>query len=212
MTDGETPETEEPDNNEQAIYFMLVFSKEQDVDFNKLELISKAQFEPHIIYEKKIEKEENQSYISQKVFKLNVKKKGNHKKKESKVEKIKYEIKYGIEDDIYIISFYAKENSFIYDIELKKGDKYLGNIIPEDINQNIIQLYNKFEIFVEALGNNKSQIYKLYEETIDLYKSKKKFNILITLFLHIYDNKDMEKSNQLCSKLLSIFREISEKN
>ena len=108
--DGETPETEEPDNNEQAIYFMLVFSKEQDVDFNKLELISKAQFEPHIIYEKKIEKEENQSYISQKVFKLNVKKKGNHKKKESKVEKIKYEIKYGIEDDIYIISFYAKEN------------------------------------------------------------------------------------------------------
>ena len=29
MKDGETPETEEPDNNKKAIYFMLVISKEQ---------------------------------------------------------------------------------------------------------------------------------------------------------------------------------------
>ena len=29
MKDGETPETEEHDNNEKAIYFMLVISKEQ---------------------------------------------------------------------------------------------------------------------------------------------------------------------------------------
>ena len=64
MNDGETPEKEEPDNNEQTIYFMLIFSKEQDVDFNKLELITKAEFKPLIIHEKKIEKEENQSYIS----------------------------------------------------------------------------------------------------------------------------------------------------
>ena len=46
---------------------------------------------------------------------------------------------------------------------------------------------------------------------IDSYKSKKKFNILITLFLHIYDNTDIEKSKQPYSKLLSIFRKISEK-
>lgn len=50
-----------------------------------------------------------------------------------------------------------------------------------------------------------------YEETIYSYKSKKKFNILIILFRHIYDSKDIEKSNQPYSKLLSIFREISEK-
>ena len=63
-------------------------------------------------------------------------------KKGKYLEKINYEIIYRIGDDIFIISFYAKENSFIYDIELKKGDKYLGNIVPEDINQNIIQSYN----------------------------------------------------------------------
>ena len=132
-------------------------------------------------------------------------------KKGKYLEKINYEIIYRIGDDIFIISFYAKENSFIYDIELKKGDKYLGNIVPEDINQNIIQLYNKFEIFVEALGNKKSQNYKLYEEMIDSYKQKKKFNLLITLFLRVYGNIDIEKSKQPYSKLLSIFRKISEK-
>ena len=46
---------------------------------------------------------------------------------------------------------------------------------------------------------------------IDSYKSKKKFNILITLFLHIYDNTDIEKSKQPYYKLLSIFRKIREK-
>ena len=46
---------------------------------------------------------------------------------------------------------------------------------------------------------------------IDSYKQKKKFNLLITLFLRVYGNIDIEKSKQPYSKLLSIFRKISEK-
>ena len=49
---------------------------------------------------------------------------------------------------------------------------------------------------------------KLYEDTINLYKDKKQFSLLVTLFLKIY-----QKKKDLCSKLLEIFFEInSEEN
>ena len=38
----EIGETSEPSDNEQNIYFMLVFPKDQDVDFNKMEFKSKT--------------------------------------------------------------------------------------------------------------------------------------------------------------------------
>ena len=59
------------------------------------------------------------------------------------------------------------------------------------------------------MGKDKNQIYKLYEETIDLYKIKAKFNLLVSLFLQVYDNKEIENSKNLCSKLISIFKEIN---
>jgi hypothetical protein len=46
---------------------------------------------------------------------------------------------------------------------------------------------------------------KLYEDTINLYKDKKKFSLLITLFLKIY-----EKNTDLCNKLIEIFYKKNE--
>ena len=73
--------------------------------------------------------------------------------------------------------------------------------------QKKIPLYNKLNIFIEALNKNNG-IYKfdiLSEETIDLYKEEKNFSLFIYLFLKIY-----EKDNILCSRLISTFNKINE--
>ena len=74
-----------------------------------------------------------------------------------------------------MISFSVKDNSFVYETELKKGNKYLDNIVKENIDQNIIPFYNKLNIFIEALQENNTinMIGKLYEDTIALYEKKK---------------------------------------
>jgi len=89
--------------------------------------------------------------------------------------------------------------------ELKTGNKYL-DILEEPIKQNIVPLYNKLNIFLEALQNNneKEKNEKLYEDTIDLYEKKKQFSLLVTLFLKIYESKD------LCNKLIEIFYRVNE--
>ena len=109
-------------------------------------------------------------------------------------------------EDAYDILFTINEKTFIYDTELKKGNKWLNNIVKEDIEQKVIPLHQKLDIFLEALKKNKenTKIEKLYDEAIDLYKKKKEFSLLISLFLKIY-----EKRNALCSKLLKIFNEIN---
>ena len=90
--------------------------------------------------------------------------------------------------------------------ELKTENKYL-EFLEEPIKQNIVPLYNKLNIFLEALQkndeNNKKE--KLYEDTIDLYEKKKQFSLLITLFLKIY-----EENKDLCNKLIKIFYNINE--
>jgi len=90
---------------------------------------------------------------------------------------------------------------------LEKGNKYLDSIVKEKIDQNIVPYYNKLNIFIEALQeNNKiNNIKKLYEDSIALYEKKKKFSLLISLFLKIYD-----QNKNLCSKLLDIFYKINE--
>lgn len=81
-----------------------------------------------------------------------------------------------------------KDDCFVYQPDLKIGNKFLDNILKEPIKQNIVPLYNKLNIFIEALQNNKEiekKEKKLYQDTIDLYKDKKQFSLLITLFLKI---------------------------
>ena len=128
--------------------------------------------------------------------------------KKKRIKEKVYKIESIDGEDEYDIEFSVKENTFVYYTELKKGNKWLDNIVKEDIDQKIIPLYNKLETFLNALENNNenNKKEKLFDEAIDLYEKKKKFSLLIFIFLKIYDhNKD------LCSKLLNIFYEINEK-
>ena len=189
-------------DKEKEIYFIVLRPSEEKINFN---LKFSSEITPQSIYKKNIDKG-NGSFLEHNVFKF---KKNETKEKAKKdKEKNKYIIKSIEGDDAYDIIFSVQENTFVYYTELKKGNKWLDNIVKEDIDQNIIPLYNKLDIFIEALKNNNEndKIEKLYEETVELYKKKKKFSLLISLFLKIYEN-----NKELCSKLLKIFKEINEK-
>jgi len=155
------------EDKEREIYFMVLILKEEIKETSN-ELNFTSEIEPEIIYEKEIEKE-NGSVFECKVFKFKV------KKKEANENEILYTIEYLIGNDIYTIRFNNKENSFIYDIDLKKRDYYFDNIVPLNIDQNVIPLYNKLEVFLEALekNNETNKIEKLFEEAVGLYKLKK---------------------------------------
>ena len=200
--------TEEQSSKEKDIYFIILRPSEEKVNFDFTFTSENA---PKRIYQKNVEKG-NGSFLEHNVFKLTIKtteKKEKEKDKKEKKEKKKdYKIEYIQEEDACDILFFVKENSFIYNTQLKKGNRWLDNIIREDIDQNIIELYNKLDIFLEALEKNgeNNKIEQLYTETIDLYNNKKKFSLAISLFFKIY-----EKNKDLCSKLLKIFNEINEK-
>ena len=209
MSTGQNSQSNEKDN-EKEIYFIILRPSEEKVN---LDLKFSSEMAPQRIFTKSIEKGKN-SFLEHNVFKLNIKKtekKENDKKEKDKKEKDKkqnYKIEYIEGEDAYDILFSVKENTFIYDTELKKGNKWLDNIVKEDIDQTIIPLYNKLDLFLEALEANDENYKKekLYDESIDLYQKKKKFSLLISLFLKIYEhNKD------LCSKLIKIFNEINDK-
>ena len=209
MSNEQNAQSNEKDK-EKEIYFIILRPSEEKVN---LDLQFSTEITPQRIYKKSIEKGKN-SFLEHNVFKLNIKK--NDKKEKDKKEKDKkekdkkenYEIEYIEGEDAYDILFSVKENTFVYDTELKKGNKWLHNIVKEDIDQKIIPLYNKMDLFIEALeaNNENNKIERLYDETIDLYQKKKKFSLLISLFLKIYEQK-----KDLCSKLIKIFNEINEK-
>ena len=208
MSSGKNDQSSDKDK-EKEVYFIILRPSEEKVN---LDPKFSSEMAPQRIYKKSIEKG-NGSFLEHNVFKLNIKK--NEKKvKDKKVKDKKgenkkdYKIEYIEGEDAYDILFSVEENSFVYDTELKKGNKWLDNIVKEDIDQTIIPLYNKLDLFFEALEKNNEnfKIEKLYDETIDLYKKKKKFSLLISLFLKIY-----EQNKDLCSKLLKIFNEINDK-
>ena len=187
---------------EKEIYFIILRPGEEKVDLD-LEF-SSSELSPSRIYNKVIQKGKD-SFLEENVFKLIIKESENENETENdETEKGKksYKIEYIQRDDSYDILFSTKENSFVYETELKKGNKYLDNIVKEDIDQKIIPLHNKLDIFLETLKENKesNKIEKLYSETIDLYKKKKKFSFLISLFLKLYD-----KYKDLCIKLMNTF-------
>ena len=73
------------------------------------------------------------------------------------------------------------------------------------IRQNIIPFYESCELYIKALEKNNKQnkIEILFKETIELYKKKKNFSLLIYLFLKIYD-----KYKHLCSELIDSFKQL----
>lgn len=199
-------------NKEKEVYFIIAIPSEENVNFDFKFSSGNV---PKSIYRKSIEKGKGY-FLDHNVFKLNIMlkeegEKENEEKEEEEGEdneKKKYIIENIVGDDAYDILFSVTDNTFIFNAELQKGNKYLKKIVKEDIDQKIIPLYSILDLFLEALKNTnkENKIEKLYDETIELYKKKKKFSLLISLFLKIYD-----KNKELCSKLLDVFREINEK-
>ena len=143
-------------------------------------------------------KKDDKTYLQVIVFKFKKKKEKADNENESS-KSTKYEITFFEKEHIYNITFTSKNEYFIYQPELYIRNEYKQDASPEPIQQNIVPLYMKLNIFIEALCNKKElnqKEEKLYKDTIDLYKEKKQFSLLITLFLKFY-----EKNKELCKQI-----------
>ena len=137
------------------------------------------------------------------------KKKFNYKKvfKFESTQEERYKLEFSInKEDRYIISFNAKNKTFIYDVTLEKGLNIIN--YKTKISQNRMDYREKMEFFIKALVKNNEEDKKdtLFKDTIDLYSAKKRFNLLIPLFVEIYNKKD------LCLLLLKNFELAEDKS
>ena len=149
---------------------------EENFDFQGKTFKSKNIQNPTIIYRNKVEKG-NGGYLEELVFKGRKKKKDDEKENEPK-KSTEYLITYFIEEHIYNISFSSKNESFIYQPKLEIGNKFLQDIPFEPIKQNIVPLYNKLNIFLEALKQTK-EINQKEEKAHHIL-------LLFHLFFHLY--------------------------
>ena len=175
------------------IYFFIYYplaEKEQLGDIYFMEPKEKSQI-PICIYTDEIF--ENNKYYYKKIFKtiksINQNNKSSH-----------YYYKFIIDDVFYEISFENKVKTFIFDVRLDIGKRECH--IKRKIDQNKIEYSEKLELFIKALEGNgeKEKIDELYKNSIELFSKKKRFSLLISLFVKIYKNKD------LCNVLLKKFR------
>ena len=175
------------------IYFFIYYplaEKEQLGDIYFMEPKEKSQI-PICIYTDEIF--ENNKYYYKKIFKtiksINQNNKSSH-----------YYYKFIIDDVFYEISFENKVKTFIFDVRLDIGKREC--VIKRIIDQNKIEYSEKLELFIKALEGNgeKEKIDELYKNSIELFSKKKRFSLLISLFVKIYKNKD------LCNVLLKKFR------
>ena len=151
---------------DREIYFIVLIPSEEKIKSDDLKLLS--EIEPEIIYKSSIEKGKG-TFLFHNVFKMII------KKIEKNEKTVQYTLQYEIGEQSYDILFNAKKETFIYNITLLKGNKFLDNIVKRNINQNIIPLHYKLDIFLEALKKNNEidKIELLYGEIIELYKKKK---------------------------------------
>ena len=182
------------------LYFFIYYSRtqrelESDISFIVPE--KKSEF-PECIYNKENYdgKGSKKYYNYKKIYKIA---KSTKKGKDAN----KYHFEFQIGDDKYVITFNSGQSLFIYDVNLEVGKTIIH--IRRKIDQNIIEYNEKIEDFIAALEDNdeKEKIDLLYKDTIDLYTKKKGFGFLISLFLKIYQKKD------LCPILLEKFKEMN---
>ena len=204
----ENQKGEENDKNNEA-YFLILIPSEEKIDFQGLSYKTKNMIDPSIIFKDRVEKDDK-TYLEEIVFKFKKKKKKKEKagNENESSKSTKYAITFFEEEHIYNITFASKNDCFIYQPKLDIGNKFLQDIPPEPIQQNIVPLYIKLNIFIKALKKTKEinqKEEKLYEDTIDLYEQKKQFSLLISLFLKIYG-----KNKELCKQLIEIFYRIND--
>ena len=186
-----------------SLYFFIHFSRTEKVKLNEIYFLDEEDsgessnekpeciYSDNIIYDNK-----NQKYYYNMIFKT-----------QKVISKTNYYFEFEINDDKYIISFLAKENtSFIYDVILQVGIKIID--IKREIPQNIVDYTKKLCYFKVGLEKIKEteKLDKLYRDTIDLFSEKKGFYFFIFLFLEIYKKKELK---ELCINLMKHFREMS---
>ena len=196
------------DVEKKEIYFIISYQrkqKENSDDFNFL-LSDKENNKPIIIYINELE-EENKTYFYKKVFKFFIKQKNKSENSQKSINIYNQIFTFKINEDKYILSFDTKGNSFIYDVDLKMENKNLNEIIS--IDQNIIEINEKMNIFKEALKKNKEEhkIEQLIEETIE-----KKVNSVkdFLLFKVIYDEETGNSKEKLLLAALKKLDNIKE--
>ena len=205
MTDNNSVDQKDNSNDpNKAAYFIIVRKSLEKLDFTRLRYETDNKIDPIIIFQE-TDEQEDKSFLEKTVFKFEKKQKTKEKGKQRE-KTTKYKIKFFEEEKTYNSTFSLNDECFVFQPELKTGNKYLP-IIEEPIKQNIVPLYKKLNIFLLALEKNneiEAKEEKLYEDSISLYEAKKQFSLLITLFLKIYN-----KSKNLCSRLIKIFYEIN---
>ena len=162
-------------------YFIIIYSRDQKEKPKEMTFSEECKIIPDIILNKET-KIKDDKYIYKKVFKFN---NIEHKKN------VEFSFFLGKDNYRYFISFEIEDKTFIYDVSLKKRDKYLDKIPKFNITQKPMKYQHKFYLFIEALKENKEEnkIKKLYLETIELYSKKTSFSFLISLFCKIYQEK-----------------------
>ena len=139
---------DESNANDKDVYFIILRPSEERIDFTGLHYETKKKITPLIAFKKRIDKEDK-TYLEEIVFKF--KKKG---KKKEPTEWTDYAITFFEGDHTYDITFSLKDQCFVYQPNLKTGNKFLDNILKEPIKQNIVPLFKKLNIFLEVLDKN----------------------------------------------------------
>ena len=184
--------------NKDPIYFIILYQRNEKENINDLVFNKYDTEPPKIMYTKEII-DNNGIYHYEKILKIEHK--PRFKAKKDSREKIETEIEFEIGKDIYMINLMIDDKSFYYNIILKKGIKLSKFITKENIEQNSLNYFQKLEIFIAALKQNKEEekIDCLYQEAIKFYSKKESFYLLILLFINIYEKQ------KLCQKLLEEF-------
>ena len=168
------------------IYFIILF-KEKDKEVKDLKLIN-AEFKIKNIYNNVV-KQQQDLFLHQMVFKAFLNGEDNY-------EEFNLVFEAGIHK--YTISIKVNNKMFHYDIVLEKEIKFLSLFSKEILGQNILDYFQKLNLFLAALkkNNEEDKIEILFEETINLYYKKKIFSLLISLFVI------KKKKKKLCDKLI----------
>ena len=178
-----------------SFYFFVYYPRYEKEKENDVEFVEPKEKEqkPECIFS--LEEFENGIFYYKKIFKVTPK-----ETKGKKSTSCYYVFEIGEEE--YDISF-KKNSTFIFDVNLKVGKAAIP--IRREISQTIIKYIDKLNYFIEALKENgeEEKTDELYKDAISLNSSLKQFSFMISLFLKIYQKKD------LCSELINNFKEMN---
>ena len=139
--------SKQPKVEEKEIYFIILYQRKQKENPKELFFSEDCDSIPQAILTKEVKTSTNK-YAYKKVFKY------KNKVGKKNVELIFF---FGQEDYKYIITLEVKDKTFIYDVKLKKGHKFLEAVPGESVDQKFLKYQNKLVLFLEALKLNKEE-------------------------------------------------------